>query len=165
MNEKFAIPGASAIIVKIENHIKHILIQERVKLSRRKEFELIEIPGGKVRENESIFDTLRREVAEETGLSIVEIVGERDSVSYEYNGYRVVDFEPFCCTQNIIGKYPVMCMVFICRTEGTLLEFSSESKNYRWISISSLKKLVSEAPEKIYPMNIAALKKFVSEVV
>jgi len=159
--EKFAIPGASAIIVKEENQVKYVLLQVRNKRCRPQECELVEIPGGKVRENENIFDALRREVAEETGLVITEIVGETNSVSYSYNGYDVIDFEPFCCTQNIIREYPVMCMVFICKAAGTLLESSSESTSYRWVAVDELKRLVFETPEKLYPMDIAALKKFV----
>jgi len=163
MEEKFAIPGASAIIVKTINGKRHILVQERTKHDRPEEYELLEIPGGKIRENEAIFDSIRREVKEETGLSVIKIEGEDISTSYDDNGYNVIDFTPYCCTQNIKGQYPVICMVFICEAEGKLLTSSEEAKNYAWVSIDELRKIIVTTPEKIYPMDMASLKKFITD--
>ncbi len=92
MNERFQIPGVAGIIEKEEfNEIK-ILIQERVKSDAPKEKGLIEIPAGKIREFENIFDSLRREVFEETGLIVTEILGERTSAIVCQNGYKVKGF-------------------------------------------------------------------------
>lgn len=73
--EQFSIPGAGGIIVREINGEDNILMQTRVKPEALYEDGLIEIPAGKIRAFESIFDTLRREVKEETGLDITEIQG------------------------------------------------------------------------------------------
>ena len=51
---------------------------------------MIEIPAGKVREYENMFTALRREVWEETGLNIIKIYGEENTVSSEINGYSTI---------------------------------------------------------------------------
>lgn len=150
--EQFSIPGAGAIIVNNQNGCEYILLQERYKNDAPNENGLLEIPAGKIRAFESIFDTLRREVKEETGLDIIEIEGENTASVYTANGYQVLNFEPFACSQNTKGTYPIMVFTFICRAEGTLLSHSNESKNYRWVEKSELRKLLIE-PNRIYPMH------------
>ena len=89
--ERLAIPGAGGIIVKEINGAKHILTQIRVRPDVPCENGLIEIPAGKIQAFESIFDTLKREIKEETGLDVVEILGENLSTIYEGNSYKVVN--------------------------------------------------------------------------
>lgn len=159
--EQFSIPGAGGIIVKEIDGIKNILMQTRIKPNAPWENGLLEIPSGKIQAFESIFDTLRREVKEETGLDVVEILGENLSTIYEGNSYKVVNFMPFSCSQNLIGDYPIMVFVFICKVEGKLLPFSDESKDYRWIPITELKQIISDYPQSLYPMHVDTLKKYI----
>jgi 8-oxo-dGTP pyrophosphatase MutT (NUDIX family) len=70
MIEIFAKPAVGAIIEKVINNKRYILIQDRNKSNDGIETGMIEIPAGKIREYENIFDSLRREVREETGLNI-----------------------------------------------------------------------------------------------
>ena len=79
--EKFAIPCVSAIIEKIVNNEKYILIQTRQKEDGAETNGMLEIPAGKIREYENVFVALRREVKEETGLTITKILGEDRQVS------------------------------------------------------------------------------------
>ena len=79
--EKFAIPCVAAIIEKIINNEKYILIQTRQKENGAETNGMLEIPAGKIREYENVFVALRREVKEETGLTITKILGEDRQVS------------------------------------------------------------------------------------
>lgn len=159
--ERFSIPGAGAIIAKDIDNQASILIQTRVKPDAPCENGLLEIPAGKIRAFESIFDTVKREVREETGLNVVEILGENLSTVYEANAYKVIHFTPFACSQNLSGDYPIMVFVFICKVEGELLPFSEESKNYQWISILALEKIINDSPRSFYPMHLQTLKKYI----
>ena len=159
--EQFSIPGAGGIIVREIKGVKNILMQTRVKPEALCENGLLEIPAGKIRAFENIFDTLKREVKEETGLDVVEILGENLSTIYEGNSYKVVNFTPFSCSQNLSGDYPIMVFVFICKVEGELLPFSDESKDYRWIPIENIKQIVDETPQSLYPMHVETLKKYI----
>lgn len=158
--ESFAIPGAGGIIEKVVDNVTYILVQERYKEDAPSENGLIEIPAGKLRAFENIYDCLRREIKEETGLDVVKIEGEDESQVYESNGYRTINYTPFSSTQNLCGTYPIMVHVFICRASGELMGSSNESKNMRWISLDELRKLMETKEDNFYPMHVSTLKKY-----
>ncbi|MFZ5966974.1 MAG: NUDIX hydrolase [Bacillota bacterium] len=158
--ERFMKPGAAGIIERVTEGIKYILVQERYKEDAPLEEGLIEIPAGKIREFENIYDCLRREIKEETGLDVVEIEGEKDSMIIESNGYKVLSYTPFASSQNIEGTYPIMVQAFICRVEGDLLSSSNEAKFLRWISLRELENLLKENWDQFYPMHVNTLKKY-----
>ncbi len=160
--ELFSIPSAAGIIVKKVENENYVLIQERWKLGTESENGLIEIPGGKVREYENVYNCLRREIKEETGLRVIEIDGECDSTILETNGYKVLNYMPFSCSQNIAGTYPIMVEVFICKVDGEIIKETDESKNIHWISLYELNKLLNENNDKIFPMHNAVLKKYLN---
>ena len=158
--ESFSIPGAGGIVVKDCPGEPQILMQTRCKENAPSENGLIEIPAGKIRAFESIFDALRREIQEETGLTVTKIIGEDCSPIYEAGDYRVINFAPFSCAQNVMGEYPIMVLVFLCHVEGELLPWSDEAKNFQWVPISKLKKMLQE-PGLLYPMHVDTLNKYV----
>ena len=161
--ESFAIPGVGGMVIKEFSGESHILMQQRWKEDTPSENGLLEIPAGKIRAFESIFDALKREIKEETGLTVTKILGEDASPVYEACNYRVVNFTPFSCAQNMEGKYPIMVFVFLCHVEGDLLPYSDEAKNYQWVSVSKLKIMLKE-PSRLYPMHVDTLKKYVNAV-
>lgn len=160
-NEIFAKPAVGAIVEKDVNGIKHILIQKRRK--NISEDGLIEIPAGKIREFENIFDALRREVREETGLTITNIIGENHQ-TIETKSYSTISFSPFCITQNLSGGYSLILFTFICSGEGNLYNKSNESSDIKWIPTNELKLLLDTNPEKFFPMSINSLKKYFETV-
>jgi 8-oxo-dGTP pyrophosphatase MutT (NUDIX family) len=115
-SERFAIPGVGAIILKNTDGAEHVLLQDRLRPGIPAEHGLWEVPAGKIRAFESIFDALRREIKEETGLIVTEILGENEAVLYSGSDYEVINFTPFSCAQNLKGSYPIMVFVFLCRT-------------------------------------------------
>jgi ADP-ribose pyrophosphatase len=160
--EMFAIPGAGGIIEKHENGVDYILVQERYKEEAPEERGMLEIPAGKIREYENVFDCLRREIREETGLEVVEIEGEKEASVWEGSGYKVLNYTPFCCSQNIRGSYPILVQVFLCTVEGELRTRSDESKNIRWILLSDLEKRLGENEGSFYPMHVDTLRKYLA---
>lgn len=162
VNEIFAKPGVGAIIEKICDGKKYILIQDRVKENESIEVGMVEIPAGKIREFENIFDTLRREVREETGLNITKIIGEDEKVVSTINGYETISYSPFCSTQNVTGGYSMIVQIFICHAEGELLNETNETANIRWELLSEVERLLVSNPEKFYPMHINTLFKYIS---
>lgn len=161
--EKFSIPGVGGIVISERSGEPHILMQTRCKEDAPSENGLIEIPAGKIRAFESIFYALKREIREETGLTVTKILGEDSSPVYEADEYRVINFTPFSCAQNVAGKYPIMVFVFLCHVEGELLPYSDEAKNYQWVSVSKLKTMLKE-PGQLYPMHVDTLHKYVSHM-
>lgn len=160
--ERFAIPGVGGILERTVERKRYILIQERCKRDAPKEYGLLEIPTGKVREFESIFTCLRREVKEETGLDVLEIQGEDTTTLNDYDRYRVLNFAPFCSAQNLKGEYPIMVQIFICKVTGTLTDHTDETQNLRWISLTELQQKLDAEEDRFYPMHVATLKKYLA---
>ena len=158
--EKFTVPCVAAIIEKITNNEKYILIQTRQKEDGAETNEMLELPDGKIREYENIFETLRREVKEETGLSITKILGEDNQISNFIKGNEVISYTPYCITQNLSGVYSIILNTFLCEAKGELLTETNESQNIHWIKIKELKKIFKNYPEKIFLLHINALQKY-----
>ena len=159
--EKFAIPCVAAIIEKIVNNKKYILIQTRQKEDGAETNGMLEVPAGKIREYENIFRALRREVKEETGLTITKILGEDRQISNLIDGNEVISYTPYCVTQNLSGAYSIILNTFLCgEAEGELLTETNESQNIHWIKIEELKKILKNNPEKIFLLHINALQKY-----
>lgn len=164
MVEKFAIPGVGGIIESQIKGEKAVLIQTRKKDSREGSG-YFEIPAGKIREFENIFDCLRREIKEETGLDVKEISGESKLSTVNGDDYKVIGYEPFYCSQNIKGQYPIMVSTFICKVEGEMLKSSEEAESIGFVKISELRKELLENRENFYPMHIAALEKYLDQAI
>ena len=96
MKETFAIPAVGAIIVKMVGNEEFILVQNRKKNNGDGLDGLLEIPAGKIREYENIFEALRREVWEETGLHVTVIQGEENNRFVEVDGNKTIMFLPYC---------------------------------------------------------------------
>ena len=161
LEERFAIPGAGGLITKIEDGIEFILLQDRSKKGAETEEGLIEIPAGKIREYENIFDCLRREIFEETGYIVEEIIGESESKLIKVNGYEVLSYEPFNSSQNLTGSYPIMVQTFICHVKEDNEQHleSDESKNIRWVAKPEVQKMIQNI-QRFYPMHIDTLQKY-----
>lgn len=160
--ELYVNAGAGAIIEKKEKGIDYILIQKRYKDGLFKGNGLIEIPGGRIRKNECIFDCIRREILEETGLKIVSILGEEDSHLIQTDDFKTITFTPFICEQNFGNHYPIVGIIFLCTGKGRLKKQTNESTNIHWISIEQLCKELSEENDLFYPIHISSLKKYIS---
>ncbi len=159
MTELLSKPAAGGIIEKEVDGEVYILMQERYK-GNVQENGWLEIPAGKIREFENIYDCLRREIFEETGLTVTYIQGEEEAVITEHKGYKVLNYTPFSCSQNVDGEYPIMVQVFICRASGKELDESNESRNIRWVSINDLRDMLRDNEDSFYPMHISTLKKY-----
>ena len=158
--ELFAKPAVGAIIEKYIKGVKHILIQKRRK--NNSEDGLIEIPAGKIRDFESVFEALKREIKEETGLTITGIIGE-DCQLIKTGPYSTIDFSPFCVTQNLSGGYSLILFTFICTGKGKLYKESEESSDIQWLKVDKVKLLLETNPEKFFPMHINSLKKYLKK--
>lgn len=163
MEERFMKPAAAGIIEKIQDGKRMILLQDREKVGAELEAGLCEIPAGKIREFENIYDCLRREIWEETGLTVTEIEGEEDACWFESHEYRVLQYTPFASTQNVSEAYPIMVQTFLCSAIGKLAKETNETKNLRWVEIDELQRMLEENLDYFYPMHVMTLKKYLEQ--
>ncbi len=159
-SEIFAKPCVGAIIERIIDGEKHILLQTRWKADGGDTNGKIELPAGKIREYENVFDALRREVYEETGLTVRVIEGESSAITNTLNGVTTISFQPFCITQNLSGAYSIILNTFICEADGDPCDCTEETQNICWKKLSDIRRIVQETPDQIFFMHLNALKKY-----
>lgn len=158
--EELYIPFVGAIIErKTGDGKKQILIQTRHKPTDQYH-NRIEIPGGKLRAFEDIYETLRREVKEESGLELSFIQRENARVDYANGEDTSTDIIPFCITQMQNG--PFIGLIFLCQATGEPVQHTEEAKEAKWINIEDLMQIMTESPEMIYTAFLAPLKKYVN---
>lgn len=158
---EYCIHGVASIILRNINEKEHILIQKRQKGANSFETGLIEIPCGKVKSQESVFECIRNKVLIETGLKITKIYGENDCENVNLNQYEVLNYTPFLSSQNIKGNYPIIIEAFICEADGEPVTESKDAKDIRWISLDSLQHLLKENEKLFYPMIVNPLKRYI----
>lgn len=163
MKEEFAKPAVRAIIEHEINGEKYILMQERQKENSLNTNGLLELPGGKIRKYENIFDALKREVFEETGLTITHSCIPSNSYHNITSGCETIGFLPFCITQNLNKCYSLIVLTFICQATGDLLTETNESCNIHWKKIDDLKQQIKEMPQLFFPLDIISLSKYIQE--
>ncbi|MFH1607823.1 MAG: NUDIX hydrolase [archaeon] len=157
--ERFSIPVVTAIIERLKDGETEVLIQTRWKPEEDPKYSgCFEMPGGKIREFENIYDALNREVFEETGLKALKISPDSKTKILSPNNDGSFAFKPFCCHQQIKGGRPWIGFVFICQVKDKEpLKQGDGTKNIYWIKKSKLKQIFEETPEKIFTLQLGVL--------
>jgi len=157
--EQLYIPFVGAIIERETGDGKtQVLIQVREKESDKIYSGSIEIPGGKLSAFEDIYETVRREVKEESGLTVTFIGGEDKRIDCPNKGDISTLIQPFCVTQMKNG--PFIGIIFLCKAVGEPILVTAETKDAKWIDIEELKKIINESPERVYTAFLAPLRKY-----
>lgn len=158
----------SAIIEKVEDGKRYIFMQTRWKPQVSPNYSgVLEIPAGAIDSYENVYEAVKREVREETGLEITRFIDdEQTPVMYTRPGDASIAFRPFLCQQVLEtnGGLPWVGFVFRCEAEGEIDMQSSEAKDPRWISLDELDEIIRTAPEKIFSLQLATLRYYIDTV-
>jgi len=94
------LPIVSAIIEREHNGEKEILVQTRWKPERDPLYSgTLEIPAGGMHVYENVYDAVKREVLEETGLRVTSFYPDIRTKTYAPKDDDCFAFVPFCCQQ------------------------------------------------------------------
>lgn len=152
------IPVVSAIIERVVNGVVEILVQTRYNLKYELEYSgTLEIPAGWIDKYENVYDALRREVFEETGLRVTKIFPDEKTTMYSPKEDGAFAFIPFCCQQQTKGGKPWIGFVLICEVEEGIIRDSDENNNTRWIKKSELKELFDKDKKSIFTLQLGVL--------
>jgi len=155
----------SAIVQRNSKNGREILIQTRYKptidpVNSGK----IEIPGGLMDRFETAYETVVREVNEETGLD-VKVLGISNHYRYDDEENTSISYEPFSCNQQLRGKRAYFGITFLCEViGGKLQENLFETRDPRWISVNELSRIIDGSPEMVFPFQVPILKKYLDYI-
>ncbi|MGH2371187.1 MAG: NUDIX domain-containing protein [Chloroflexota bacterium] len=152
--------NARAIIERETEQGVEVLVQVR---DRPGAGGVIELPGGTLEAYEPILDGLAREVREETGLTVTEILDDTSRIIWSgvrpdgapgavYEGLR-----PTFVYQTLRGPIDSIGFFFRCHATGTLLGQGDLASGHRWVTRSELHRLMDEAPQAFNGLSQAAL--------
>ncbi|WP_152658008.1 NUDIX hydrolase [Oceanobacillus sp. CFH 90083] len=132
-----------AFILRETEQGEEILVQRRVRANEQQT--PIELPGGRLEEFETLQGCLEREIKEETGLELEEIIDSTDRVkTTTAEGFTVECMAPYAVYQTVEGPVDSFGVYFKCKAAGKLLEKGDHTDNIKWITINDLAALLKE---------------------
>lgn len=141
--EMVVVPNVNAIVYDSRAR-QRILLQRRDKADEVVRGRL-EIPGGRWRAGERPDDAVRREVAEETGVTVTSLVGRVDVVEHEPH-VQTAKVQPLVVVNGLEGAYPSLHVVFECFGEGVPRAAPGETAEPRWWPVTEIAALLDEDP-------------------
>jgi 8-oxo-dGTP pyrophosphatase MutT (NUDIX family) len=159
MKEELSRPVISAIIERVKKGKKQILVMTRWKPNSDPIYSgTLEIPAGHIDAFENVYDTVKREVLEETGLKVTKIKPEIKTKTHSPNDDGSFAFVPLCCQQQLKNGKPWIGFVFICEVEDKEpIPNLDEVKDIKWMDYEKLKELFEKHPRKIFTLQLGAL--------
>ncbi|MBR4082675.1 MAG: NUDIX domain-containing protein [Lachnospiraceae bacterium] len=127
------------LLVREVGDEKQLIIQLRKKNG---EPEVYELPGGRINEYERIVDGLKREVLEETGLTVKAIRGEQGAILTNGDSFTMECIKPFCAYQTLEGPFDSFGIHFICEVEGEVLTEGDNTADIHWASKEEIQNLI-----------------------
>lgn len=108
-----------------------------------------EFPRGKVEDQESEVDTMRREICEETGISDVQIITDfRYSIRFSYRAHGQ-EREERIKEKNCIFIHK-KAIFYLVHVKNNIVVVSDEHQNFLWLSFdNALQKLTYDNAKKV----------------
>lgn len=155
----YAVPFVAGIVERIHNGKQQLLIQTRTNKNQPIYQGTIEFAAGTLDKlYENVYEALSREIKEETGMTLKQIIG--DSQTQKYSPQKVDEvfgFKPFCCTQQLREGRPWIGFIFRCEVEdGKPKGQDDESADVRWVDASEIKEIFEHTPQKLFTLEIPA---------
>jgi len=154
----------SAIIEREHAGETEVLVQTRWKPTRDPEYSgTLEIPAGGIHAYENVYEAVKREVLEETGLHVKGFYPDIRTKTYAPRGDDCFAFVPFCCQQQLRGGVPRIGIVFICQVEDEEpVPGQGEVQGTVWMKRSELRRIVDTTPERIFTLQLPVFDYYLS---
>jgi 8-oxo-dGTP pyrophosphatase MutT (NUDIX family) len=166
-NQTLCIPYVAGIIERRHEGKLQLLIQTRWKPERDPVYSgtyefvagVMDVPF------ENVYETLKRELSEEVGLSLKNIVGDSQTKPYTPKDDASFAFRPFCCTQQLKNGRPWVGFVFRCEVEDTEpVAQATEVRTPIWMDATEVKALFESSPASFFTLELPAWEYYFKEV-
>ena len=128
MNEEKFHVGVKALIVNDANKI--LILKTNPKEAGHYHPEHWDLPGGRIKINDSIEETLRKEIEEELGISAIEILELFDT---HISNLKIP------AGGEMVGIFMV---IYKCKIPDEKIKLSFEHLEYKWVSVDKAKELL-----------------------
>ena len=144
----------NAIALMCAEDKEYILLQENKKQQANES--IFELPGGVIRESESVYGYLRRKL-KANGFELTKIFGEDKCNELSYEEEVLTVFKPFCVSQSFNDNNSIISSTILCEVNSA--NYCNKG-HLKWICTDDLRAMLVEHQENISTHNIAALKLF-----
>ena len=147
----------NAIALMCTDDKEYILLQENKKQHANES--IFELPGGVIRESESVYGYLRRKL-KTNGFEITKIFGEDKYNELSYEEEVLTVFKPFCVSQSFNDNNLIISSTILCEVDSANVKNDSNKYDFKWVCTDELRAMLVDHQENISDHNIAALKLF-----
>ena len=152
--EKIVKVVVNAIALMCAENKEYILLQENKKQNGNGS--IFELPGGVIRESESVYGYLRRKL-KANGFELTKIFGEDKCNELSYEEEVLTVFKPFCVSQSFNDNNLIISNTILCEVNSA--NYCNKG-HLKWICTDDLRAMLVDHQENISAHNIAALKLF-----
>lgn len=129
LEERFAVPFVKALVLAPDGRF---LLQRRAKTGDPYEG-FWELPGGKMRHGETVEEALSRELREEAGLALREVLGQPGRLEEDRFGRAGRALAPLAVVEVASGPWPFLGLYFACHASGEP-GASAEGDSHRYLT-------------------------------
>lgn len=147
----------NAIALMCAEDKEYILLQENKKQHANES--MFELPGGVIRESESVYGYLRRKL-KANGFEVTKIFGEDKCNELSYEEEVLTVFKPFCVGQSFNDNNLIVSSTILCEVDSANIKNDSNKYDFKWVCTDDLRTMLVDHQENISAHNIAALKLF-----
>ncbi|UBV43857.1 NUDIX hydrolase [Deinococcus taeanensis] len=147
--------NARAIIERSGPHGREVLLQVRAKPGEPR---TLEFPGGQLDPFEPITAALKREVNEETGLTITAFLDDLNLTHSTVPGGDVECLTPSFVYQTTRGPVDSVGFFFRVEATGTLTRHGDHAEAHQWVALTALRRQVDTHPAHFNWLTLAALR-------
>lgn len=157
---QMAVPFTGAIIERKNGNNTELLLQTRWKPDRDPVYSgTFEFPAGVLDKGyENVYETLKREIKEETGLNLKQIINDSQTdIHMTQKDDASFGFRPFCCVQQLKNGKPWIGFIFLCEVEAdTPTAQDSEVRDIKWVNKKDVYNMFTNEPDKLFTLEIGA---------
>ncbi|WP_170928712.1 NUDIX domain-containing protein [Deinococcus hopiensis] len=136
--------NARAIIERETPQGTEVLLQRRQK---RGQPQRLEFPGGQLEPYEGILDALKREVREETGLKVTQLLDGTNRTANDAPGGEVECLTPSFVYQTTRGPVDSVGFFFRVRAAGELTQRGDGAGGHEWLALAELCRRFETQPD------------------